>query len=158
MILIPKTAENEAIVARGIAGMETGEHLPKFSMFLYTISGMLASILGGIDDPMLIIHLADSNGEEHGRKMLKWALDIPGVMDRTKVMNMRGLSRLQEAESTMGKAKAWGQAITLPSITEEMVQGAFDWLRGVQRLGGSVAEESYFIFELFSMVCLPPFS
>lgn len=152
-ILVPKAKANETIIARGIAGMDTCTPIPKVSMFLYTVTGMLASVLGGRGGDLHVIHVVDGNGEQHGRKLLAWALEIPGVVDNTTVMNMRGLSKLQAAaESTMGNSKAWVQAITLPRITEEIVLDTFKWHSGVRSLGGSIAQESYFIFELFSMV------
>ncbi|KAK4500061.1 hypothetical protein PRZ48_008247 [Zasmidium cellare] len=152
MILIPKGKPNEQRVAAGIATLDTGAPLPKVTMFLYTLTGMLASVLGGQGDDVLVLHIVDGNGEAHGREMFGWALEIPGAIDHTKVHNMQGLAKLQGgAVVNMGKVKAWTQAITMPRITEDIVLEAFRWHERVQARGGSSAGETYFLFELFSM-------
>lgn len=109
--------------------------------------------MSGQGNDFLVVHILDANGEEHGRKLFAWALEIPGVVDNTQVLNLRGFSELQGAAvASKGRVKAWTQAMMLPRITEEIVLDAFAWYERVRKGEGSVAKETYFIFELFSTV------
>lgn len=109
--------------------------------------------MSGQTNDVLVVHILDANGEEHGRELFAWALNIPGMVDNTQVLNLRGFSELQGAAiASKGRVKAWTQAMIIPRITEEIVLEAFAWYERIRRGKGSVAQETYFIFELFSTV------
>lgn len=63
-------------------------------MFLYVVKGRLLESIG-TDEDMLVIHVFDANGEEHGRANFRWALDIPGAIDQTKITTLAGVANLQ---------------------------------------------------------------
>ena len=80
-IFIPRDKVPEA--AKGIMSMfDNGEVDPKVSMFLYVMRKELLHLIGATQD-VLVIHCHDGNGEEHGREVFKWALDIEGAIDQT---------------------------------------------------------------------------
>ncbi len=82
-IFIPRDKVPEA--ARGVMSIfDVGEVDPKVSMFLYVMRKELLHLVGADSrQDVLVIHCYDGNGEEHGRKTFKWALDIQGAIDRT---------------------------------------------------------------------------
>jgi hypothetical protein len=86
-------------VAKGIVAMDKRKRDPKVAMFLYVMRKELLKFIGA-DDDMLVVHAYDALGEEHGRSEagFKWALDLPGAVDSTKVMNLRGVAKLQGNE------------------------------------------------------------
>ena len=80
-ILIPRDKVPEA--AKGLMSMfDHGEVDPKVSLFLYVMRKELLHLIGATQD-VLVVHCHDGKGEEHGRKMFKWALDIEGAIDQT---------------------------------------------------------------------------
>src|SRR6201999_3117680 len=82
-ILVPM--DKQADVIHGIAGMNAQPDLSrKVAMFLYHTSGPLLKELGASGD-MLVFHAFDAHGEEHGRRQFQWALEIPGIIDTTKL-------------------------------------------------------------------------
>ncbi|CAG8947181.1 unnamed protein product [Penicillium salamii] len=91
-ILIPRDRLQE--VAEGIEGFLSGPVDPKITMFLYVVNGRLLQSIG-TDSDMLVIHAFDANGEEHGRSCFKWALDIPGAIDQSKITTLSGVAKLQ---------------------------------------------------------------
>jgi len=68
---------------------------PKVAMGLYVVKKERLVQVGATED-MLIVQAYDALGEAHGRSEegFKWALDIPNALDFTKVLNLRGVSRL----------------------------------------------------------------
>lgn len=67
---------------------------PRITMFLYVVKGRLLESIG-TDSDMLVIHAFDAHGEEHGRDKFRWALDIPGAVDQTKITTLAGVANLQ---------------------------------------------------------------
>lgn len=63
-------------------------------MFLYVIRKSLLETISTAQN-VLVVHAYDANGEEHGRKAFKWALDIPGAIDQTDITDMEGVTKLQ---------------------------------------------------------------
>jgi hypothetical protein len=43
----------------------------------------------------LVFHVFDASGEEHGRQTFKWALDLPGAQDFTKMGTILEVIRIQ---------------------------------------------------------------
>lgn len=91
-IYIPRSSLNE--IVKGAVGLAKKELDPKVGMFMYLLERTIMKSLGA-DDDMVVVHCFDALGEEHGRNEFKWALDIPGSMDGTKVMNLRQVASLQ---------------------------------------------------------------
>lgn len=100
-ILIP--CEQLQAVAEGIAHFTSKPVDPKVTMFLYVVKKRLLESIG-TDSDMLLILAFDAHGKDHGRDSFKWALDIPGAVDQTKITNLAGVADLQ------------GQAIYLVSM------------------------------------------
>ena len=98
-ILLPRDSlrgESLHMVARNFASMANRKSEPKVAMCLYIMKKELLQAVGATSD-MLVLHAFDAEGEEHGRSAaaFKWALDIPGAVDSTTVMNLRGVADLQ---------------------------------------------------------------
>ena len=68
----------------------------KIAMFCYLMQKDKLKFIGAEDD-CIVIHVVDHEGEEHGRsdQGFKWALDIPGAIDKTRVTNIRGVAQMQ---------------------------------------------------------------
>ncbi|PYI21644.1 FAD-binding domain-containing protein [Aspergillus violaceofuscus CBS 115571] len=92
-ILVPRGRLEE--VAEGIANFLCRPVGPRITMFLYVVKGRLLESIG-MDEDMLVIHAFDANGEEHGRAHFRWALDIPGAIDQTKITTLAGVANLQD--------------------------------------------------------------
>jgi hypothetical protein len=94
------------LVAKGIAVMqgraEKGEIPPQLSHDLYVVSKAQAAHMGATED-LLIVQAFDALGEEHGRSEdgFKWALDIPGSADMTKVTDLKGVSMMHGKSSCL---------------------------------------------------------
>lgn len=43
----------------------------------------------------VILHVYDALGETHGRRTFAWALNKPDILDRTRVTNMAGITKMQ---------------------------------------------------------------
>lgn len=43
----------------------------------------------------LVFHIFDASGEEHGRQTFKWAFDLPGAQDFTKMGTILEVIRIQ---------------------------------------------------------------
>jgi len=97
-ILLPNTKEVLLKIAKGIVSMHDGPNEPKVAMFLYMMRKEIIQAMGGKDD-MLVVHAFDALGEEHGRKTFAWALNIDGALDRTGIMNLRGVAEMQREQN-----------------------------------------------------------
>ena len=102
-ILLPRGAlEGDSLrrVAKDIAAMANRKTEPKVAMFLYVMKKELLQAIGATSD-MLVVHAFDALGEEHGRSdaAFKWVLEIPGAVDSTRVMNLRGVADMQGTSS-----------------------------------------------------------
>jgi hypothetical protein len=83
-------------VVKGVVSMDNPSTSNKIAMFCYLMQKDKLKFIGAEDD-CLVIHVVDSEGEAHGRseKGFKWALEIPGVIDKTRVTNIRGVAQMQ---------------------------------------------------------------
>jgi hypothetical protein len=101
-IIVPRS--QASAVARGLAGMSVKDVPPQISADLAVVRKEAMAHMGAKED-LLIIQSFDSLGGEHGRSEdgFKWALDIPGAIDRTKVTNMRGISLMNGMLSSRAK-------------------------------------------------------
>jgi hypothetical protein len=77
---------------------EKGEVPSQVSMDLLLVSGDQAKLMNIPSDEggVFIIQVFDSLGEEHGRsdEGFKWALNIPGAIDGTSVMDLKAVSAM----------------------------------------------------------------
>lgn len=77
-------------LAKGVAEFAKRiDEWPSTAMYLYNLDLMEGVFIGAKAQPGLAIWLFDTKGEEHGRAVFKWALEIEGAVDLTKVMNLR---------------------------------------------------------------------
>ncbi|KAB8259403.1 FAD-binding domain-containing protein [Aspergillus pseudonomiae] len=147
-ILVPRERLEE--VAEGIENFIAQPVDPKITMFLYVVKGRLLESIG-TDSDMLVIHSFDANGEEHGRKAFRWALDIPGAIDQTKITTLAGVANLQDkAGIVKGTMKQFWQPLLLQEIRKETVTKAIKWFEEVQKVDESFGDCTYLIFELLS--------
>lgn len=93
-IMLPKNSLPE--VAKAVATFARRPLDTKVNMFLYVLKKELLHLIGATQD-MIIVHAFDAHGEEHGRGDggFGWALKLPGVIDNTKVMNIKGIADMQ---------------------------------------------------------------
>ena len=69
------------------------DEYPRTAFFLYNLDLMEGAWIGAEPNPGIGIWLFDANGEEHGRDAFKWALEIDGAIDKTKVAPLRDVTR-----------------------------------------------------------------
>lgn len=151
-ILIPRNKVQE--MAQGVARMcaRTDMH-PKVALFVYVLKAEMLKSLAGGDQDMLVVHAYDGLGEEHGRKEFEWALKIEGAVDQTKAdMTMKEVCALQEGLGELiGSTSCFWTPMALATVTEEQVVNSFEWWEDVAKSEhGSVADNGYLLFELFS--------
>ncbi|OQV09007.1 FAD binding domain-containing protein isoform 1 [Cladophialophora immunda] len=93
-IFIPKT-ELRAVV-QGIAAMDAKPPNPKVALGLFVMRKEQLIHIGAKED-MLMILAFDALGETHGRgdDGFGWALDCPGAVDTTKIIDLSGMAKLQ---------------------------------------------------------------
>lgn len=91
-ILLPRSELPR--VADGIAQFLSGPVDPKVTMMMYVVKKKLLESFK-VDTDMIVIHAFDGRGETYGRDTFKWALDIPGAIDKTEITNLEGVSALQ---------------------------------------------------------------
>ncbi|OAP57207.1 hypothetical protein AYL99_07945 [Fonsecaea erecta] len=148
-IIVPR--RELALVVQGIAAMnERAETLaPQVSMDLYMVRKEQGAHMGATED-LLIVQAFDALGLEHGRseKAFKWALEIPGAVDMTRVTNLRGVSEMHEQVTSLkGRFKTFWQPLTVPTLTEETILNAVSWFDRVGAAGGSIANSVQLVFE-----------
>lgn len=72
---------------------------PKVNYFVYLLPKQLLYTVLENDEPevgdSIVFHLYDALGEEHGRTIFDWVLAKPGMIDRTRVTNMKGVIAMQ---------------------------------------------------------------
>jgi FAD/FMN-containing dehydrogenase len=143
------------MIARSIAEMSSrnggrGTHL-KLGMFLYLMPKELLGFADAAEDYM-VVHAFDARGEETGREEFRWALELPGAIDRTATMNLRQVAHMQE-DIAKGKGEnncEWA-AMALSEMREDVILRAFDWWDEVN--GHEVLKKGAFlVFELFCTV------
>ncbi|KAK5703397.1 hypothetical protein LTS12_028335, partial [Elasticomyces elasticus] len=121
---------------------------PKVTMMMYVVKKKLLESFR-VDTDMVVIHAFDACGEEHGRACFKWALDIPGAIDKTMITNLLGVSALQGKVHTIkGTLKQYWAPMLLHEISKEMILNAVNWNEEIQRTNSSVGDNTYLIFEL----------
>ncbi|RAK75311.1 FAD-binding oxidoreductase [Aspergillus fijiensis CBS 313.89] len=147
-ILVPRERLEE--VAEGIENFLSRPLSPRITMFLYVVKGRLLESIG-TDEDMLVIHVFDANGEEHGRANFRWALDIPGAIDQTKITTLAGVANLQDkAGIVKGTMKQFWQPLLLKDISKDVVIKAFKWFAEIREIDPSLGDCTYLIFELLS--------
>lgn len=156
------------LVAEGLAQFVSKPIDPKVTMFLYVVKKKLLEAIGA-DSDMLLIHAFDAHGEEHGRANFKWALEIPGAIDKTKVTNLTGVANLQggypsrihrcpanwwvdNVHTAKGTMKQFWAPLILPEVTKDTVISAIKWSEDIQRLDQSLGDCTFLIFELLASV------
>jgi hypothetical protein len=129
--------------------MDVGPREPKIAMFLYLMQKEIIQALGGKDD-MLVVHAYDAVSEDHGREAFKWAFQIDGALDRTAILNSRGVADMQAGIAAVkGKATSYWNPIALPNLTEDIIFKAFNWHDNGLSKGSPIKDSLYLLFELF---------
>ncbi|GKZ35785.1 hypothetical protein AbraIFM66950_006580 [Aspergillus brasiliensis] len=147
-IMIPR--EQLEVAADGIAGFVSQPLDPKITMFLYVVKKRLLESIGANSD-MLVIHAFDACGEAHGRANFRWALDIPGSIDQTKVTSLAGVAELQDkAHIVKGTMKQFWSPLLLQDISKETILNAVQWSENIGKQDKSLGDCTYLIFELLS--------
>lgn len=99
MILIPRRDLPE--VAQRITQFISKPQHPRVNFLVYSVrEKLMRTILSekdlqSVQGDMIAIHVYDALGESHGREVFRWALEIPGAIDRTSVVNMKGVVDMQ---------------------------------------------------------------
>ncbi|KAI9926212.1 hypothetical protein ASPWEDRAFT_53453 [Aspergillus wentii DTO 134E9] len=147
-ILIPR--ERLEHVAEGIANFVAQPVDPKVTLFLYVVKGRLLQSIG-TDSDMLVLHVFDAHGEEHGRTNFQWALNIPGAVDQTMITTLAGVANLKDkAHIVKGTMKQFCQPLLLREISQDTIINAIRWFEGIRNVDESIADCTYLIFELLS--------
>ncbi|KAL2823245.1 hypothetical protein BDW59DRAFT_180716 [Aspergillus cavernicola] len=147
-ILIPRDKLEQ--VADGLVELDSQPADPKITMLIYVVKKRVLESLGAEPD-MLLIHVFDAHGETHGRETFRWALDIPGAVDRTKVTSLMGVVGLQDkVDAVKGSMKQFWAPFSIPVLSRETIIRAVRWSDGIQRLDESLGDCTYLILELFA--------
>ena len=126
---------------------------PKVSLFVYLLKKEYLGF-GEVDDDMIVLHVFDALGEEHGRsdEAFGWALKLPGSVDHTEVKSLLGVSLMQERLSAVkGKMVSELSSLSLTALPEDLVLKAFDWFLQT-RQHPELNDATYVVFELFCTV------
>ncbi|KAL3587315.1 hypothetical protein FPOAC2_14066 [Fusarium poae] len=98
----------------------------------------------------LVFHVFDASGEEHGRQTFKWALDLPGAQDFTKMGTILEVIRIQDRVAAMsGLSKQYWAPMIVPEFTEKQLEDCVQWFTDLDNYGKTIADNTYMIFELF---------
>ncbi|KAL2862481.1 FAD-binding oxidoreductase [Aspergillus lucknowensis] len=145
-ILIPR--EKLEQVAEGIERFLAKPLDPKVTMLFYVLKKKVLESMG-VDSDMLLIHALDALGEQHGRDAFRWALDIPGAVDRTEITSLAGVAGLQDKVDTVkGTMKQFWAPMTVREYSRESIIKAVKWSEEIERLDPSLAECTYLIIGL----------
>jgi hypothetical protein len=141
-------------IAKGIGGMSDRKNTdPKIGLFVYLLRKELLGF-GDAGDDMIVLHVFDALGEEHGRSEegFAWALNLPGVIDHTEVKSLMGVSLMQEQIATIkGKMESEWVAVSLTDMPEEVVLKSFEWWNKMQE-HPELRDGTYLLFEMFCTV------
>ncbi|KAF2095483.1 FAD-binding domain-containing protein [Rhizodiscina lignyota] len=137
-------------VAKGIVKAAARMDEQKVAMYFYCMKKELLEMMGA-DQDMFVIHAFDANGEEHGRSEegFKWALDLPGAIDQTKMMSLKGVSELQgKLGALKGQTNMYWTGLSLSELTEESVMNSLKWYNKGVNSPGTVKDNIYCVHEL----------
>ncbi|KAL1862891.1 hypothetical protein Daus18300_008221 [Diaporthe australafricana] len=135
------------------------EQHPKVTYFMYLCPKRLLPAVLEEDEPnagdSVLFHLYDALGEEHGRLTFAWALDKAGTIDRTRVTNMKGITKMQRtADIFRGTMKFLYAPMGLPVVGEDIITRAVQWYESLGSIDKSIQENSTFVFEF--LIVNPP--
>ncbi|KAJ5484200.1 FAD binding domain-containing protein [Penicillium diatomitis] len=160
MILVPK--EELVAVAQQIAEFVSKPQHPKISVMMYSVRyQLLHTILNehdlkAVNGDMIAIHVYDACGERHGREAFSWALDIPGAIDRTTVVDMKGVVDMQQnaafLKGTMKNFRA--VPMSIPDVSADHIIRALKWQEKIKSVDEAIHDRTMMIFEFF--VLSPP--
>jgi hypothetical protein len=93
-IYLPK--EHMKQVIKHVVAMDKPSTSLKIAMFCYLMQKDKLKFIGAEED-CIVIHVVDGEGEAHGRSSegFKWALDMPGAIDKTQVVGIKGVAAMQ---------------------------------------------------------------
>ncbi|KAH8901072.1 FAD binding domain-containing protein [Thozetella sp. PMI_491] len=160
MILVPRTDLKE--VARHASGFLAKPQHPKISLMIYLIGKhMLRNMLDEKDlekvkGDMIAFHVYDACGEAHGRDAFRWALELPGAIDRTLVTDTKGVVDMQRNVANLrGTLKRmYATTMTVPVISEETIMRVIAWQDEIAEIDPEIRNRSLVAIEGF--VLRPP--
>ncbi|KAE8419580.1 hypothetical protein BDV36DRAFT_282212 [Aspergillus pseudocaelatus] len=160
MILVPRQ-ELKGIAQHIVEFISRQQH-PKISFMIYSVRHrLLHTILSEYDlryisSDMIAIHVYDACGERHGREAFSWALEIPGAIDRTSVVDMKGVLDMQQnaalLRGTMKSFRAVSMGVS--HLKEDTIVRALNWQEEIRSIDEAVYDRTMIIFEFF--VLSPP--
>ncbi|KAJ4304769.1 hypothetical protein N0V90_000297 [Kalmusia sp. IMI 367209] len=158
MIIIPRR-QGHAVVNRIEEYFASQPH-PKVNMFMYIVPERLLPIYleseEEFHEDVIVLHVYDALGEKHGRMVFQWALEMEGTIDRTKVVNMRGIVDMQHnADLLCGTMKALYAPMAISSLSKGEILRAMEWYDGLASIDEKIHELSVFVFEF--QIIRPPF-
>ncbi|KAH7009157.1 hypothetical protein B0J12DRAFT_752280 [Macrophomina phaseolina] len=132
---------------------------PKVNFFMYLVPERLLSTYLEVDESfqedVFVLHVYDALGEKHGREVFRWALDIKGAIDRTRVTNMRGIVEMQHAaDQSRGTMKTFYAPMGVSSLSRDDILRAIEWYDKLATIDKNIQELSVVIFEF--QIIRPP--
>ncbi|KAF2740985.1 cysteine desulfurase [Polyplosphaeria fusca] len=126
MILFPHEAlETLATQVPDFADRNTD---PKVAMHFYCLDLTNGAFVGKPSVPGLAVLVYDAHGEEHGREVFKWALDIPGATDTTAAMSYKQVNELSDMlESMRGQTNQMMNGVVIPELTPDIIRKTWKW-------------------------------
>ncbi|KAI5204140.1 FAD binding domain-containing protein [Aureobasidium subglaciale] len=142
------------VVAKGIEEFaKRADEWPGTAMYLYNLDLMEGTFIGAAAQPGIAIWLFDPEGEEHGREVFKWAFEIDGAIDLTKVMSLRQVNKLGDSIlAAKGICSANMSNITIANedMTQGLVLRTWNWLENTIALNpAELRVGTYVLLELF---------
>ncbi|KIW07641.1 uncharacterized protein PV09_01584 [Verruconis gallopava] len=151
-ILIPNSREAQKQICTGILGMDQDHPEPKTALFLYRMNPEILKAIGdGKNGDMIVVHAFDARGEEAGREAFGWALNIPGVIDRTRYQTMKELAMMQNGVGALTYTQTfYWTGIALARLSEDILMKSFEWYDECSMAANdSLGSYSSLVFELF---------
>ncbi|WYZ41152.1 hypothetical protein EsH8_V_000047 [Colletotrichum jinshuiense] len=125
---------------------------PKVNYFVYLLPKQLLYTVLENDEPeagdSIVFHLYDALGEEHGRTIFYWVLAKPGVIDRTRVTNMKGVIAMQRnADVLRGTMKTMYAPMALASVDKDIITRAIEFYDNLANVDKNIHDMSAVVFE-----------
>ncbi|KAF2655312.1 cysteine desulfurase [Lophiostoma macrostomum CBS 122681] len=125
-IMYPREALDE--LAEKVSRFAKENTDPKVAMHFYCLDMVQGAFVGKPSVPGLGILAYDAHGEEHGRNLFRWALEVPGAIDTTKGLSYREVNELSDGlEAIRGETNQMMTAVVIPEITEDLIKRTWTW-------------------------------
>ncbi|KAF2497449.1 FAD binding domain-containing protein [Lophium mytilinum] len=138
-------------LAKGVAAFADRCHDAKMAMHFFCLDLTQGAFTGQPSQPGVALLVYDAHGEEHGRSEagFKWALEIEGATDTTKLMSLREISQTGDnLDALRGLTNQMMTAITIPELDEAMIYRTWNWFDELLAAEPALSAGTFVLVEL----------